>query len=451
MKNQFQKRWERQKKTETKNKKNKQNMSEQQKSEEPQAPATAAPATVPLPAPPTCGGKRCCSSARKRPRVAASAKKPRKLPGPQNILGQWVVVPCYSAFLGEVKVPGLDLGRGNIALLYPVQGGPQTIYIKCIDTQLNRLDVLNKDYRPQDLEQLYPTVVNIDDCKRQWQIISSLRAKPAQSLTKQEQTTLARALAHNQCVDIQFAAAEFVRFLHERVNIPNIVDRNHLLLLHNVPGYDNAFFSGKYMVFGNGKTQFYAMGTADICGHELGHGVVQRQVGNGVGLVYVAHPGALNESFADVLACAFEFYLYEKNVGLVGQPDFLMGEDNGRRVAFLRNLQDPTNASWPQPKQYRGQYWGNPNDTANDEGYVHTNSGPSNWLFYLLAQKFGLTRALQIYLTALPLLKPYATYIDLRDSLKKSVTPAELPGLQESLNMVGLTDAATSDWTPPAA
>ncbi len=74
--------------------------------------------------------------------------------------------------------------------------------------------------------------------------------------------------------------------------------------VHFLKGYDNAFWNGEQMVYGDGDEDlpeaerlFNRFTIAiDIIAHELTHGVTQHEAN----LVYQDQAGALNESFSDV-------------------------------------------------------------------------------------------------------------------------------------------------------
>ena len=220
--------------------------------------------------------------------------------------------------------------------------------------------------------------------------------------------------------------------------------------MHNVPRLDNAFFTGEFMVYGNGDNMFFPLGTSDVGGHELGHGLVQ----SAAGLKYQGHSGALNESFADVLGVCFEFFLYEKfnenkdqTDDLEDEADWTIGEDSGKNVEYLRNMKNPNDARYPQPKAYKAMYWVDPN-SQQDHGGVHTNSGVGNYCFYKLSTKIGLVNALVAFYKCLNKLGPNSSYMDFRDALKESVDPGFKTQTVASLNEAGLSDGAISDWRP---
>ena len=85
--------------------------------------------------------------------------------------------------------------------------------------------------------------------------------------------------------------------------------------VHHRSGYNNAFWNGTQMVYGDGDgSQFTALVDLDICAHELTHAVTERTAG----LVYNREPGALNESVSDIFAA------------MVDRDDWSVGESRTR-------------------------------------------------------------------------------------------------------------------------
>ena len=81
----------------------------------------------------------------------------------------------------------------------------------------------------------------------------------------------------------------------------NSIDDHGLPLLASVHfgrSYDNAYWDGERMVFGDGEGKLFNRFTiaVDVIGHELTHGVT----GAEVNLQYSGQPGALNEHVSDV-------------------------------------------------------------------------------------------------------------------------------------------------------
>ncbi len=130
--------------------------------------------------------------------------------------------------------------------------------------------------------------------------------------------------------------------------------------------YLNAFWDGTRMYFGDGFT------VDDVVGHELTHGVTQ----NESNLIYSYESGALNESFSDV----WGEFIDQTNGKGDDSPGvkWLMGEDVPVFGA-LRDMKNPP--AFSDPDTYLGPFW---KFSSFDNGGVHSNSGVSNKVCYLL-------------------------------------------------------------------
>ncbi len=142
--------------------------------------------------------------------------------------------------------------------------------------------------------------------------------------------------------------------------------------VHYDVNYDNAFWNGTVMTYGDGDGSSTGPFTAlDVCAHELTHGVTEYTAN----LVYQDEPGALNEAFSDIFSAAVEFY------ATPAQADWFVGEDfdlsggNG-----FRNMSDPNEDG--QPDTYLGTNWFS---GTMDNGGVHYNNSVGNYWFYLLS------------------------------------------------------------------
>ena len=185
--------------------------------------------------------------------------------------------------------------------------------------------------------------------------------------------------------------------------------------VHFGEDYDNAFWNGVQMVFGDGDGELFNRFTSslDVIGHELAHGVTEDEAG----LIYWREPGALNESMSDV----FGSLVKQKKLGQTAEEaDWLIGAELlGPEVdgVALRSMSAPGTAydddvlgKDPQP--------GHMDDfvnTLSDNGGVHINSGIPNHAFYLVATALGSyawERAGRIWYEALrdPQLRPNARF-----------------------------------------
>jgi Zn-dependent metalloprotease len=165
--------------------------------------------------------------------------------------------------------------------------------------------------------------------------------------------------------------------------------------VHYRLGYDNAFWNGRQMVYGDGdedlpeNQRLFNRFTisVDVIAHELTHGVTQLEAGLG----YNDQPGALNESLSDV----FGALVRQHQLGqAVNEADWLIGvglfTENIQGVA-IRSLgapgtayDDPILGKDPQPAHMRDYVY-----TLEDNGGVHINSGIPNHAFFLIAQEIG--------------------------------------------------------------
>jgi hypothetical protein len=159
--------------------------------------------------------------------------------------------------------------------------------------------------------------------------------------------------------------------------------------VHYGEHYENAFWNGSRMVFGDGDGEIFGRFTAslDVIGHELTHGVVQSTAG----LVYADQPGALNESMADV----FGIMVKQRALGqTAAESDWMVGADlllPGIDGAGLRSMLDPGTA-YDDPRLGKDPQPGHMRDyikTRDDSGGVHYNSGIPNRAFALAATGIG--------------------------------------------------------------
>ena len=137
--------------------------------------------------------------------------------------------------------------------------------------------------------------------------------------------------------------------------------------VHYGVGYQNAFWNGIQMVFGDGFT------VDDVTAHEMIHGITQHEAN----LIYRDESGALNESFSDI----FGEFIDQLNVNIPPDPpgdDWLMGEDIPG-IGAIRDMSDPP--AFGDPDKVSDYEC-----TRNDNGGVHTNSGIANKAAYLMVE-----------------------------------------------------------------
>lgn len=200
-------------------------------------------------------------------------------------------------------------------------------------------------------------------------------------------------------------------FYLQNYNRNSIDDRGMRLdsTVHYERGYDNAFWNGQQMVYGDGDGKLFNRFTIalDVIGHELTHGVTA----NEADLSYQDQSGALNESISDVFGSLVKQYKLGQTAK---QADWLIGQGllaPGVKGVALRSMKapgtaydDPVLGKDPQPADMKDYV-----QTNEDNGGVHLNSGIPNRAFYETAVQMGgnaWTKAGQIW------------YVTLRDKLR---------------------------------
>ncbi|MDE1464688.1 M4 family metallopeptidase [Spartinivicinus poritis] len=151
--------------------------------------------------------------------------------------------------------------------------------------------------------------------------------------------------------------------------------------VHYSNGYENAFWDGKQMTFGDGRNLFYPLVSLDVVSHEVSHGFTEQHSN----LIYRYQSGGINESFSDIAGEAAEYYMK-------GSNDWMVGSDIFKRSGALRYFDDPTKdkRSIGHTKDYR-------------KGLdVHYSSGVFNKAFYLLATTPGWNthKAFEVFVKA---------------------------------------------------
>jgi Zn-dependent metalloprotease len=142
-----------------------------------------------------------------------------------------------------------------------------------------------------------------------------------------------------------------------------------MLRVHYSNSYENAFWNGSSMTFGDGKTLFYPLVSLDVVAHEVSHGFTEQNSK----LTYSGQSGGINEAFSDMAGEAAEFFYKNKNDWMVGFEIFKAADK------ALRYMDNP-------PKD--GKSIGSAKDykTGMD---VHYSSGVFNKAFWALATTAG--------------------------------------------------------------
>ena len=154
-----------------------------------------------------------------------------------------------------------------------------------------------------------------------------------------------------------------------------------VMKVHYGNSYENAFWNGTVMTFGDGATTFYPLVSLDVTSHEVSHGYTEQHSA----LQYTGQSGGMNEAYSDIAGEAAEYFDR-------GANDFLVGADiikNGTALRYMCN-----------PPQDGGSIDNAANYTSTLD--VHYSSGVYNKSFCLLAKTAGwdVKKAFQVYALA---------------------------------------------------
>ena len=197
--------------------------------------------------------------------------------------------------------------------------------------------------------------------------------------------------------------------------------------VHYSNRYNNAFWNGAQMVYGDGDgSVFSPLGSSlDVVAHELTHAVTQYTAG----LIYSYQSGALNESYSDVFGV------------MVDRDDWLLGEDVYTPATpgdALRSLSNPPQFGQPD-------HMNNYVNTSSDNGGVHTNSGIPNKAAYNIATAIGKDKMEKIWYRTLTMyLTSGSQFNDARDASLQAAADlygsysAEATAVQSGFSAVGL-------------
>jgi Zn-dependent metalloprotease len=153
--------------------------------------------------------------------------------------------------------------------------------------------------------------------------------------------------------------------------------------VHYGVNYNNAFWNGSQMTYGDGDGSIFADFTKgnDVICHELTHGVTQYSLQ----LNYTNEAGGLNESMSDCFGAMFRQWEANQDVN---QADWLIGKDIMGPAALqkgltcLRDMANPAakHCLAPQPTKF-SQF-----KPGMDP---HESSGIPNLAFYTIAKAVG--------------------------------------------------------------
>ena len=157
---------------------------------------------------------------------------------------------------------------------------------------------------------------------------------------------------------------------------------------HVNTAYDNAYYSDtcKCMYIGDGGASFNNLGSIDVIGHEMGHGVTAATSN----LTYRAESGGLNESASDIQGEMVEAYARAGGTGSLIPAtgnDWMMGKEIAKNGQPLRWLYKPSKDG-VSPNAW---------SSSVKRLDVHYSSGPNNRMFYFLAMGSNATAGSDYY------------------------------------------------------
>lgn len=215
---------------------------------------------------------------------------------------------------------------------------------------------------------------------------------PSAVLARSEEGAESADKSANQAFDGLGTTRQFYKDVYGR----NSIDDRGMRLdgyVHRGKNYNNAFWNGREMIFGDGDGRIFTdfTGSLDVIGHELTHGVTEHTAG----LEYRIQSGALNEHISDVFGSLIKQWSLRQSAmeadWLIGSEIFTPDVD----ADALRSMKAPGTAydnkifgQDPQP-DHMSEFVHLPDTERGDNGGVHINSGIPNKAFYLVSVGIG--------------------------------------------------------------
>lgn len=181
--------------------------------------------------------------------------------------------------------------------------------------------------------------------------------------------------AYSPSNDALYAGQVIKHMYHDWYNVEVLtrdgVPMQLVMRVHYGEGYENAYWDGDQMTFGDGGSDLYPLVSLGVGSHEISHGFTEQHAG----LEYYGQSGGMNESFSDMAAMAAEYYSYEKCSWMIGAE--IMKPASGMETLRYMDLPSKDGSSIDSADQYhRGLD-------------VHYSSGVYNRLFYTLSNQEG--------------------------------------------------------------
>lgn len=182
--------------------------------------------------------------------------------------------------------------------------------------------------------------------------------------------------AYSPSLDAFYAATIVKKLYQDWYGIPVLANENGspmqlLMRVHYGRYFENAYWDGERMTFGDGEKMFYPLVSLDVSAHEISHGFTMQHSNIDV---YELQMGALHESFSDIASAAAQFYTTGTNTWDLGRS-ISKGENALRYMntptkdgMSIDHMKDLNSLSYPDP---------------------HLAAGIFNKAFYLIATSRG--------------------------------------------------------------
>lgn len=191
---------------------------------------------------------------------------------------------------------------------------------------------------------------------------------------------------YSPSLDAFYAASAIKNMYQDWYNVPALIDEDgspmkFVMRVHFGRKFDNAFWDGKQMTFGDGGSMFYPLTSTGVAAHEISHGFTDTYSHIDGSFPQMA---ALHESFSDMAAVATENYLTGKN-------NWDLGREIMKNEGALRYLDNPVKD---------GQSIDHMKDFDVTE--PHGAAGITNKAFYLMATSKGwsIRKAFDVWVKA---------------------------------------------------
>ena len=196
--------------------------------------------------------------------------------------------------------------------------------------------------------------------------------------------------------------------------LSNGLAKQLLILVHAGQNYENAYWDGEYLVFGDGGLSYHPLVSVSVVSHELSHAFTSQHSG----LIYANQSGAINEAFSDMAAIAAEYYLKHYNQSsyntIIGTSaiDWRIGDRVAKGNYAMRSMDDPSaygSAECYQATAGCDRTWRDVTNAADQvpwdkqQSYiVHKGSGIMNRAFFFLVGELNgnVRKAFELMLNA---------------------------------------------------